>query len=168
MEYLLVSVITIAFMTFCVSKCENVLCKIVAALFLLFGVMQVLLSMSMIPGYLGYFMYASPVATTIFIFQLFRTASEVRTRGEEGANYNIIIAVALLCLLAISFDEIMIYLDSEWFYRLYMRIWPHVVVLITVIVMKVKKVVLNKDESLLLWYFAGLSFWRLCVYFLIG
>jgi hypothetical protein len=170
LEYLFFPVLTIAFMAFCLAKCENVLCKIVAAIFIFSAVMQSLLYMNLMPEfvlpYLDYLMRASVIATAIFIFQLFRTASEVRTRGEEGANYNFIIGAALLFMMLISFDEVRVYLDNEWFYRLRMRIWPELAVLITVIVMKVKKVVLNKDEDLLLWYFAGSSLFVLGYYFL--
>jgi hypothetical protein len=69
-------------------------------------------------------------------------------------------------MLAISFENVLHIFEHEWFYSLRMRIWPEVIVLTTVIVMKAKKIVLNKDEDLLLWYFAGSSLYVLGYYFL--
>ncbi len=160
----------IAFMCFCFVKSQSVICKIVATIFLCLAAVNLFIQLKWVPGfmleYIDYIMRLFTIGTLLFIFQLFKTASQVKMRGGEGANYNYIIGIALILMLVISFREEIGFWDGEWFYAYRVRVWPEIAVLTTVIIMKAKKVVLNKDEDNLLWFFAASCLYVLYYYFL--
>ena len=170
-EYTLVPLVTIAYMCYCFSKSTNVLCKIVAAIFICSNLL--LLLMRFVPyeilngleSFLAYFMRISVLATGIFVFQLFKTGSEVKSRGEQGAEYNFIIATALILMIIVSFNNLFGYLDFQSFYEYRMRVWPEIAVVGTFAVMKIKAITLNQDEDKLLWYFAASALFVVINYF---
>jgi hypothetical protein len=169
--YVFFPVLTIAFMLYCIAKAEDKLCKIIATLFLCSAAFNLALYYGFVPGliaqYADYLIRIFMIATVLFIYRLFKTASEARSRGqEEGTIYYYIIGTALILMLAISFREFLPFFDAEWFYAYSVRIWPELAVLSTIVIMKVKGISFNKDEDNLLWYFAAASLFVLCYYFL--
>jgi len=151
----------IAYMIYCIVTSSNILCKITAAV-ILFGVtIQLILWFDVYPPGLFEILYllgkANLVAFVIFAIQLFMTASLARQKGVEGSSYNYIIGASLLLITAFSIPSLNQFFDGEWFFNLYVRKWPDAAIVATFVVMRIKRISLDKSEDKLLWYFAVIA-----------
>jgi hypothetical protein len=155
--YLLIDISTIVFMAFCFTRFTSVLCKIIAIIFIFLSVLNLLWALGFLPMIIlvaySYLMHLVTVANALFAVQLFRTASNSQSDYEQPPTYNYIIGLAFIAMVLFSIPQIMHYFESGFFNAYFVRIWPDIIVVIAVAVMKIKKVSLNKDEDLLLWYF---------------
>jgi hypothetical protein len=168
--YLLIDISTIVFMSFCFTRFTSVLCKVIASIFLFLSVLNLLWVLGFLPmiilGFYPYLMHLVAVANALFTVQLFRTASNSQSDHEQPVTYNYIIGLAFIVMILFSIPQITHYFDREFFRTYYVHVWPDLTMVIAVAVMKVKKVSLNKDEDLLLWYL-GVLYLLVCVrYFL--